>query len=113
MRIEHLADLPVIRVHRHEPITKPLKPLGREPERVGVPVDPDHAGRASLQQRPRVSSEPQRAIDEDAAAFWLQELERLLEQHGLMCRWSLVSSLVVVRRVSSRDLRPTDLPTIC
>ena len=63
VRIEHRAELPVVRVHRLEPIAKPASRSVASRERVGVAVDPDHAGRASLQQRPRVSAEAERAID--------------------------------------------------
>ena len=102
--VEHLAECLEIRVHGLEPSAERRQRLRGASERVGVPINPDHPVRPAFDQSPRVSAQPQRAIDEGASALRLQKSEDLLEQHRLVDRPAArgVRFQLVARRSSLR-----------
>ena len=65
---EHLGDRVVGRVDAGEPVAVRREPLPRQPQRLGVAVDPDHPGQlAPGQHRLAVPAEPERRVDEHGA----------------------------------------------
>jgi hypothetical protein len=71
-------------VHRLDPIVEGRERRFREPQRMRVAVQSDHSFSASLQQRPRVPAEAERAVDVSPAAPGLQKRQHFVEQYGLM-----------------------------
>ena len=99
-RVEHRVERPVVRVHRLEPIAERRERFLSQPQRLRIAVQSDHPFSASLQQRPRVSAEAERAVHVSPAAPGLQKRQHLVEQYRLVKRRD------VVPRPSSLVLRP-------
>ena len=81
-RVEHLDETAVVAVHQldtRSPNAVSASPRSRQ--RVGIAIDPDQPRRAGLEQRPCVSAETHRAIDEHAAARRREMLEHLGHHH--------------------------------
>ena len=68
-RVEHVVERTVVGVDQ-------LHAVGPRGERVGVAIQADEARRARFEKRARVAAEADGAVDEQAAATRLQELER-------------------------------------
>ena len=96
-----VAERPVIRVHRRRADRRtPQARFRASLSASRVAVEPDHPISASLQQRPRVAAEAERAVDVSPAAPGLQERQHFVEQYGLMQRRDVVPrpSFVLRRR---------------
>ena len=75
-RVEHVVERAVVGVDQLHAVGPRGERRAGACERVGVAIQADEARRASFEQRARVAAEADGAVDEQAAATRLQELER-------------------------------------
>ena len=73
--IEHLAERPVVGVNQLHAIAPRRQRFTRQFEGVLIAIEADEPGCPGFEQRPGMPAEPDGAVNENAAAFRLQELE--------------------------------------
>ncbi len=85
-RIEHRRQRPVVGMDQLEAIAVRGERRRRERERVGIAVEADHARRTRVEERTRVSTEPDRTVHEESAAGRRQPRHHLGREHRFVDR---------------------------
>ena len=82
--VEHVVEAAVVGVHEVHAILPGGEAAAGEREHVGVAIEPEDAGRPRLEQGRRVPAGPHRAVDDEAPARRIEELDRLGPQDRLV-----------------------------
>src|SRR6185503_18467452 len=85
--IEHGVELPIVRVHDLDALPEWLQRDARRLNRRGIAIESDQPRRARLEQRTRVATQADRAIDEHAAPRRLEMFEHLRD-HDRFVQWA-------------------------
>ena len=92
-RGDQIGDPPVLAVHELDPIRDVGETRARPLERARIPIDSNHPSPSGHEERPRMSTQPDGAVDIHAIGSRVQEPDDLAREHRL------------VRRIRSRTRR--------